>query len=164
MKYDISNIDSSLLQPEAEDTRYINSPFRHLKKLLPKQKGTRYEKITENIMKSVGSKVNKAESKQHDRIIDDKKVEIKGSMLNAGTNNFSFLQIRPDQDYDSIYFVMLYPNQVVIMEMNKEEINKNIETEIFKKQHGGKKAESRTFMYYGNRETLTALGAKVIIE
>ena len=28
-----------------------------------------------------------------------------------------------------------------------------------KKQHGGNKAESGTFCYYGNRETLAALGA-----
>lgn len=164
MKFDITNIDASLLQPEAEDPRYKDSPFIHLKKLLPKQKGKRYEKITENIFKSVGAKVQKPTSTEHDRIIDGKKVEIKGSMLNAGTDNFSFLQIRPDQDYDSIYFVMLYPSQIVIMEMGKDEVKKQIESGIFKKQHGGNKAESRTFLYYGNRETLTTLGAKIIIE
>ena len=164
MKFDITNIDPKLLQPEAEDERYINSPFRHLKKLLPKQKGKRYEKITENVLKAVGAKVQKPTSTEHDRIIDGKKVEIKGSMLNAGTENFSFLQIRPDQDYDSIYFVMLYPSQLVIMEMDKSEVRNQIEAGIFKKQHGGKKAESRTFLYYGNRETLTKLGAKVILE
>ena len=164
LKFDINNIDPKLLQPEVEDQRYINSPFRYLKRLLPKPKGTRYEKITENALRSFGIDVRKALSKQHDRIIDKVKIEIKGSMLNRDSENFSFLQIRPDQDYEFMYFVMFYPQQIVIMQMDKDEIKSHIESGIFKKQHGGKKAESRTFLYYGNRETLTALGAKLILE
>jgi hypothetical protein len=50
------------------------------------------------------------------------------------------------------------------MEMTKDQVVKQIDAGVFKKQHGGNKAESRTFLYYGNRETLIALGASVIVE
>jgi hypothetical protein len=59
---------------------------------------------------------------------------------------------------------MFYPHQLVIMEMTKDQVVKQIDAGVFKKQHGGNKAESRTFLYYGNRETLIALGASVIVE
>jgi len=164
MKFNIENIDTKLLEPETDDERYINSPFRHLKKMLPKPKGKRYENITENVLRSLGVDVRKPTSTEHDRLISGVRVEIKGSMLNRDSENFSFLQIRPDQDYELIYFVMFYPSQIVIMEMNKDEVKRNIDSGVFKKQHGGNKAESRTFLYYGNRETLTALGARLVLE
>jgi hypothetical protein len=164
MKFDITKIDPSLLVADQDDERYADSLFRDLKKMHAKQKGKRYEKITENVLKTLGFKVGKPLSSDHDRLVNDKKVEIKGSTLNKGTDHFSFLQIRPDQDYESIYFVMFYPHQLVVMEMTKDQIVKQIDAGVFKKQHGGNKAESRTFLYYGNRETLTALGASVIVE
>ena len=164
MKFDITKIDPSLLVADQDDERYADSLFRDLKKMHAKQKGKRYEKVTENVLKTLGFKVGKPLSSDHDRLVNDKKVEIKGSTLNRGTDNFSFLQIRPDQDYESIYFVMFYPHQLVIMEMTKDQVVKQIDAGVFKKQHGGNKAESRTFLYYGNRETLIALGASVIVE
>jgi hypothetical protein len=50
------------------------------------------------------------------------------------------------------------------MEMSKENIIINIENKTFKKQHGGNKAVSNTYMYYGNRETLLNIGAKELDE
>ena len=127
-----------------------------------KQKGKRYEEITECVVRKLGHIVSKPINTDHDRIIDGFKVEIKGSTLNKNTDNFSFLQIRPDQDYDKLYFTMCYPNELVIMEMSKEQVLKNIQNGIFKKQHGGNKAESRTYLYYGNRESLSNIGAKFL--
>src|SRR5210317_2202190 len=111
-------IDPVLLEEEPEDIRYINSPFRHLKKLPPKQKGMRYEQITEDVLKKLGYRVDKATTTDYDRLVDGLRVEMKGSCLGKNTDNFSFLQIRPDQKYDSVMFTMLYPDRICIMELD----------------------------------------------
>ncbi|MEK9697975.1 MAG: hypothetical protein VW270_19560 [Candidatus Poseidoniales archaeon] len=162
MKNFLSLIDQSLLAEEAVDPRYENSPFRALKNLPAKQKGKRYEEITEHVLTKVGSTVEKPQNTDHDRIIDSHKVEIKGSTLNKGTNVFSFLQIRPAQDYTHLMFSMFYPDRLVIMVMPKSKVIENIEAGHFKKQHGGNKAESGTFCYYGDAESLSALGATYV--
>ncbi len=160
----LEHIDPELLVEELEDPRYANSPFRYLKKLHAKQKGKRYEKITECVLKKIGYKVSKPTSTDHDRIVDGVKVEIKGSTLNKNTDHFSFLQIRPDQDYDVIYFSMFYPDRLVIMAMSKDKIKENISHRIFKEQHGGEGADSGTYLYYGNCESLEKIGAYYIDE
>lgn len=155
-------VDPELLDAEQEDPRYVNSPFRHLKQLHAKQKGKRYEKITECVVRKLGHTVSKPLNTDHDRLVDGYKVEIKGSTLNKNTDHFSFLQIRPDQDYDKIYFTMCYPDELVIMEMTKAKVLENIQNGNFKKQHGGNKADSGTYLYYGNRESLVNIGATFV--
>jgi hypothetical protein len=155
----IQLIDKHLLDAEQIDDRYGDSPFLPLKFMTPKQKGRRYEMITECILKRLGYTIDKPKSSDYDRSIDGERCEIKGSMLNKNSDNFSFLQIRPDQDYDKIVFSMMYPDDVVIMQMTKDDVLENIKKGIFKKQHGGNKANSRTFMYYGNKDTLSKIGA-----
>jgi len=155
----ISYVDRNLLVEEIEDLRYANSPFRNLKKMHAKQKGKRYEEITEQVLLKLGRDVRKPTSTEHDRIVDGLKIEIKGSTLNKNTDHFSFLQIRPNQNYDAIYFSMFYPESLVIMSMTKQVVKDNIKLKIFKKQHGGVAANSGTYMYYGNCESLENIGA-----
>lgn len=159
----LATVDPKLLAAPDEDKRYINSPFRELKKMGPKQKGKRYELITIHLLKKQNRKIQKPLSTDHDTIADGVKYEIKGSTLVKDGNVFSFLQIRPSQNYDAILFSMFYPDEIVVMEMSKENVIKNIESGCFKKQHGGKKAQSGTFCYYGNKETLAQMGAVEII-
>lgn len=163
MKKLVDLIDDSLLEPEQPDPRYENSPFRFIKPMHAKQKGKRFEKITECVCKKKGLKVQKPESSDHDRIINNEKCEIKGATLVKGKEVFSFLQIRPDQDYDKMLFSMFYPDDLVILQMTKKQVIKLVDNGTFKKQHGGNKAESGTYCYYGNRETLLTLGAKEFI-
>lgn len=158
----INLIDAHLLVADEIDYRYINSPFVHLKLMHAKQKGSRYEMITECVLRKLGFDVKKPKSIEYDRIVDGYRCEIKGSTLNKNTDNFSFLQIRPDQDYDKLIFSMFYPDELVLMEMSKDCIFQNIENGNFKKQHGGNKADSRTYCYYGNKESLTKIGAVII--
>lgn len=158
----IDLIDKSLLVPEEEDYRYSNSPFSHLKRLSAKQKGKRYELITDQVLKALGYDVRKPQSTDYDRIVDGFRCEIKGSTLSKNSINFSFLQIRPKQDYDKIIFSMFYPSEFVMMEMSKDVVLINIDAKIFKKQHGGNKGSSDTYLYYGNKDTLLKIGAKEI--
>jgi len=158
----IEMIDVSLLQPEDRDTRYDDSPFKHIKAMGAKQKGKYYELITENVLSQIGYTVEKPVNTDHDRIINGVKTEIKGGTLNKGTDVFSFLQIRPDQDYQELMFTMCYPHKLVIMKMDKNAVNNCVKRGVFKKQHGGNKGNSGTFCYYGNAETLEELGAQLI--
>jgi hypothetical protein len=125
-------------------------------------KGARFEHITRDVLRKQGHTVGKRLNAGHDAVVNGSKDEIKGSTLNLDTKNedkFSFMQIRPDQDYDRILFVMFYPNDLVIMHMDKALVLQLITSGVFNKQHGGNSANSRTFMYYGNQHTLAALGA-----
>jgi hypothetical protein len=159
----IGFIDPVLLLEEPEDPRYTTSPFRKLKTLGPKQRGSRYEKISECILKGLGYAVMPPKSTDHDRIVNGCSIEIKGSMLGAGSDKFSFLQIRPNQDYEELWFVMFYPHRVEIWKMNKNQVQKCCDTGVFGPQHGGKTGDSGTFCYYGNENTLRELGALKVL-
>jgi hypothetical protein len=163
-------IDPSMLDPEPLDPRYIGSPFQHIKVMGAKQKGKRYENITRDLYSKLGYTTTKPVKEpgqkkvptDYDALVDGVKTEIKGSTLNKGTDHFSFLQIRPAQDYAKVAFAMFYPQEVVIMEMSKELVFQAIKDGHFKPQHGGQKGESGTFTYYGEKESLAALGATVL--
>lgn len=159
----IGFIDPELLQEEPEDPRYMTSPFRKLKNLLPKQKGSRYEKITECILRGMGYEVERATNTEYDRRINGCQVEIKGSMLIKDSEKFTFLQIRPDQDYEEIWFVMLYPFRVEIWKLNKSQVRTLCDAKVFQRQHGGQNADSGTYCYYGNENTLRELGALKVL-
>lgn len=152
-------VSPSLLVPEDRDTRYDNSPMKHIKAMGAKQKGKYYELITENVLVGQGHVVGKPVNTNHDRIIDGVKTEIKGSCLVKNSDHFTFLQIRPKQDYEQMIFSMFYPDRIVLMVMSKEKIIENIQNKVFAPQHGGKDGESGTFMYYGNERTLAEIGA-----
>ena len=158
----IQHVDAKFLNIDVSDPRYENSVFRSLKELPPKQKGKYFELITSDVLTKIGFTVKPPSNTDHDRIVDSVKVEIKGSTLAKGSPCFSFLQIRTNQDYDRLLFAMFYPDELVLMEMSKEDVTKNIENGVFKKQHGGNKGESGTYCYYGNKETLLLIGGEII--
>ena len=150
-----SLVDESLLTEDIIDPRWEDSPFFKLKLMKAKQAGARYERIASNIMENLNHTVEKPLNTDHDRIIDGVKYEIKGSMLTKGSEDkFSFLQIRPDQDYDAVLFMAIDFDTIRLYQLSKEEIQSRIDAGIFKKQHGGNKGNSRTFCYNGTIENL----------
>ena len=150
-------IDNELIEADIMDPRWEDSPFFKLKCMKAKQAGSRYEKIVENIFTNMGIEVDAPESSDHDRIIDGEKIEIKGSMITKGTDDkFSFLQIRPKQDYDTVVFLAIGFHEINLYELTKKEVKEKIKEGIFKPQHGGKKGDSGTFCYNGTMEDLGA--------
>tara|TARA_Y100000296_G_scaffold64456_1_gene75667 strand:- start:393 stop:788 length:396 start_codon:yes stop_codon:yes gene_type:complete len=126
----------------------------------PKQAGSRYEKIVESIFTKMDMNVDPPLNTDHDRIVDGEKIEIKGSMITKGTDDeFSFLQIRPKQEYDTVVFLAVYFQEMHLYEMSKADVKMKIKEGVFKPQHGGKKGDSGTFCYNG---TMEALGATPI--
>lgn len=161
MNQDYSNlVDAELIEADIMDPRWETSPFFKLKCMKPKQAGSRYEKIVESIFTKMGTNVEPPLNTDHDRIVDDEKIEIKGSMITKGTDDeFSFLQIRPKQEYDTVVFLAIYFQEMHLYEMSKADVEKKIKEGVFKPQHGGKKGDSGTFCYNG---TMEALGATPI--
>ena len=145
-------ISADLLAPQNMDARWANSPFLPLKLLLPKQKGKQFELITQEILKQVGEKITKRTSTEHDFCANGQSCELKGSTTTKNTDDvYSFLQIRPDQEYQNLVLTTFcFDGTITIYRIPKKDVLKLIDKGIFKKQHGGNKANSRTFCYNGN--------------
>jgi hypothetical protein len=112
-----------------------------------RKKGKYFEMIVAEYFEKQGYSVTRSSNSDHDRIINGKKVEIKGSILWGEGTHFRWQQIRPSQDYDVICFVAIYPDRIEFYGVTKESIRYNIEVQDEKgnwtyNQHGGKKVNS----------------------
>lgn len=145
-------LPTEFLDESSTDQRWLSGPFYNLKMLSAKTKGKRFEQIAQYIFEQKGLIVEKASNTDHDRIVSEKKLEVKGSTITKGSDDcFSFLQIRPDQDYDFLVLeTFWFDGTIKFFKLSKEIVLNMIDTNLFKKQHGGNKAESRTFCYNGN--------------
>jgi hypothetical protein len=147
---------------------WLDSPFLNLKVMPPKQKGKRFEEISIDLLKKLGYTTKRRTNSNHDVILESKKVEIKGSTLRRGCENeFTFLQIRPYQDYEQMLFTCFYPQKLEMWLLDKQAINDNIvegmsvkgqADKYIKAQHGGSKAQGNdTFCFMGHPSTLGAV-------
>lgn len=142
---------ADLLGTNAIDPRWATGPFVHLKSLAPRAKGSRFEKIAEAIFKQRGLTVGRATSTDNDRTVNGDKIEIKGSTITMGSDNcFSFLQIRPRQDYDYLVLeTFWFDGTVRFYRIAKADVLQLIDAKIFVPQHGGQKGHSGTYIYNG---------------
>jgi hypothetical protein len=140
-----------LLEDSAIDPRWMTGPFANLKSLSAKTKGKRFEEIAHYILNSKNFIVDIPENSDHDRVVNGSKFEIKGSTVTKGSDDcFSFLQIRPDQDYDTLLLeTFWFDGTIKFFKLDKYVVMEMIQSGLFKKQHGGNKADSRTFCYNG---------------
>lgn len=134
---------------------YKDSIFLPLKQLSSRTKGAVFEKMVEEYLAANGDYVvTKPLSSNYDRIINDKRVEIKGSFLWGTSGNFRWQQIRTNQAYDIIVFMAIYPDRIELFAATKEDVVKFIEVQddngnwIYN-QHGGKRTNSGTFFLDG---------------
>jgi hypothetical protein len=139
---------------EKNNDPYKDSAFKVYKDMSSKKKGKYFELIVEEYFKKNGYEVKKASSSDHDRIINGKKVEIKGSLLWGEGTHFRWQQIRTNQDYDVVCFVAIYPDRIEFHGATKDVVKSNVEVQNSKgewiyNQHGGKKVNSGTFCIDG---------------
>lgn len=149
---EIVKVDGELLGEYRIDDRWASGPFKHLLKMPPKSKGSRTEKIIRAYC--CGEKPKNTDS---DMKKDNKNVEIKCSFVNKDKkypdNRFSFLQIRPTQEYDYILLCSFYFDGTInIYKLDKTEVEAFVEDGVFKKQHGGKRGDGYTLSYNGSME------------
>jgi hypothetical protein len=117
----------------------------------PKSKGSQGEKLVEQLMKSLDHKVTKPLNSDHDRVINGHKTEIKVSTTwNELLNNWTWNQIRGNQDYDRIIFVGVNPNSIHIWWATKEDICKHIIDNDSKRQHAGKDGGQEIYWIQGS--------------
>jgi hypothetical protein len=145
-------LSSELLAGAEIDPRWTNGPFLGIKLMPAKAKGKRFEQIAQAVFIAYGHTVTKPQNSDHDRIVNGEKFEMKGSTITKNTDDvFSFLQIRPAQDYDALILqTFWFDGTIKYYKIPKSDIQMLISNKTFKKQHGGNKAESGTFCYNGN--------------
>lgn len=145
--------------PEESNDPYIDSPFYRVKIQSSKRKGSVFEKITKDYLQNtLGLKITKPKSTDHDTIANGVKIEIKGSSgwvdNNGKITHFRWQQIRPAQDYDAIIFLAMYPKGIKFFYASKKDIINNIDSKKFN-QHGGNSVDSGTRSIDGFPEDFT---------
>lgn len=145
-------LDKHLLVGSDIDPRWSSGPFTGIKLMPAKAKGKRFEQIAESILVKRQHLVEKPVNSDHDRIVDGYKFEIKGSTITKDTDDvFSFLQIRPAQDYDFLILeTFWFDGTIKFFKLDKATVSSMVEKRIFKPQHGGNNGNSGTFCYNGN--------------
>lgn len=153
--YQFAQMDvAKIIESEMDNDPYRGTAFYPLKSASSKKKGAYFEKIYQEYMESKGCVVEKPQNSDHDRIVDKRKKEIKGSFLWEGGSHFRWQQIRPSQDYDDMVFIAVYPDRIEFYEADKETVRAAVEVQNEKgewihNQHGGKKKNSGTFFLDG---------------
>ena len=133
---------------------YADSPFRIYKEMSSKRKGKFFELLVSEYCQHLGFKVERAKTSEYDRLINGQRCEIKGSMLWGNGSQFRWQQIRPNQDYDVIIFLAMYPDRVDMFSSSKEEVKDYVahpdgDGFWLCNQHGGKTVNSGTFFLDG---------------
>lgn len=134
---------------------YRGTPFEAARNLSSRSKGAFFEKLVKEYLKYKfpSLMIRKPFSSDHDTIMNDCKIEIKGSTLwcsvDGTPTHFRWQQIRNDQDYDIMVFVAMYPNEVKFFYTKKKQLINNPD---LKNQHGGKNANSGTMFVDGYPE------------
>ena len=136
------------------DGCYADSPFLPLKRLPSRTKGAEFEYIAECFLIEQGYAVTKAGSSAFDRLIDDLRVEIKGSFLGDGSGQFRWQQIRLDQECDYYVFLAVWPDRVEYYACTHEAATAALRTRdaqgrLPHNQHGGSGVDSGTFFIDG---------------
>ena len=144
-------LSPELLAGTEVDSRWANGPFMGLKLMPAKAKGKRFEQIAQAVLETRGHRVERPLTSDHDRRVDGRKYEIKGSTITKGSDSvFSFLQIRPAQDYEYLLLeTFWFDGTIKYYRIPKSDVVAFVELGVFKKQHGGNKAESGTYCYNG---------------
>ena len=158
---DINKYDCySSVMSAVETDIYKDSPFKIYKDLSSKKKGAEFEKLTQEYAEKGGLWVNPPLSSEHDRIIQSlDKTEIKGSLLWGTGTQFRWQQIRPNQDYDNMVFLAVYPDRIDFYWASKDVVSEAVEVQDERgywphNQHGGMKVNSGTFLIDGFPEDL----------
>jgi hypothetical protein len=145
------------LENKSKNDPYLGTPFYSAKILSSRSKGAFFEKLTEEYIEkfSYNIKVDKRKNADHDIIVNDKKIEIKGSTLwmdNKGLlTKFRWQQIRIKQDYEMMIFLAMYPDKVKFYYASKQDLIDNLDPLLYN-QHGGKGVDSGTMFIDGYPE------------
>lgn len=121
---------------------WLNSTNEWIKQESNPQKGKIGEDIINIYLEKNNYKIyNRINCESDTTYIDNnilKSVEIKTSCLNK-TGYFKWLQIRMEDNFDEIFLISIYPNDIKIYKLSKDYLLQLINKNIIKKQHGGER-------------------------
>lgn len=116
-----------------------NSNFEWFRSIpSPRTKGKIGEEIVALYMKQLGHIIQKPLNKDHDRIINNHKVEIKTSTTwNNKPDRFTWQQIRQNDDFDRVIFLGINPNDTQMYWASYDDLVKNLFCHDKYRQHKG---------------------------
>ena len=147
------------IEKKASKDPYFGTPFYGARCLSSRSKGAFFEKLTKEYLQNMFRfEITKPKSSQHDAIVNDVKIEIKGSTLwvdkKGKTTHFRWQQIRTAQDYLIMIFLAMYPDKVKFYYATKQDLLDNLDPLIYN-QHGGKGVNSGTMSIDGYPENFS---------
>lgn len=99
--------------------------IQKLVKLQSKSKGAVFEQMLKESVSTLFAELKVVKkpgsSVQYDLLLEDgRKVEVKGGTMAKNNGTINFLQIRPQDEYDEIWFVMVVPDGFKFAKASKE--------------------------------------------
>ena len=158
----INLIESETLQPSTIDMRYASGPFQHVMNMQPRKKAKVFEQMLRDIFTKTGHEVEDRDSGGYSFILDGDCIDVIGSTMTKN-NEFKLNQIRPKNEWDECYIVLVYPTSISILGMNKKTVNKCVKKGVFTRQHKGMEDTSATYAYSGSEDLLVAMGAAKVV-
>lgn len=158
MKFTSAQIEQTATHSKYAEKQQINpyagSAMKMYQDLSSKAKGAAFEYLITEVLETQGFTVEKPKkSTDYDRLINGKKVEIKGSLgwvTNGEISHYRFQQLRSAQDYEIVLFLFVTPGGIEIKGASKKVVMNNIAYQDEHgfwphNQHGGKRVNSGTF-------------------
>lgn len=148
---DLTTITSFLKLRYSKNSKldmWANSEYLWIKESSTCKKGKIGENIVQIYYSGKDTTVYNRSSVENDLLIDNSPVEVKLSCLN-NSGYFKWLQIRLDDDYDYLYLLSIYPNDIKMYKISKEKLVELSNSGVLKNQHGGSRNKTFNIKYLG---------------
>ncbi len=104
---------------EVTNPKFVGSQFEEWSMTPATTKGTVGEEIAQAILEENGHEVSPRVSKEHDRIVDGKKVEIKTAFIKRDSEDFSFYGYDATEDPHWWLLQLVTPENVFLVKMDR---------------------------------------------
>ena len=111
----LNNIDSA-------NHKFDNSQFKEWAATPATTKGKIGEDIAAEILMDLGHVVTQRVSKEHDMVVDGKKVEVKTAFLKKDSDTFSFYGYDATEDPHYWLYQFVYPQEIVMVAMTRKDM------------------------------------------
>ena len=115
----MTKIDTILANIQSSNDKFMYSPFKEWNCAPATTKGKIGEEIAAELLKDKGCKVSARVNKEHDLIVDGKKVEVKTAFLKRNNDFFSFYGYDATEDPHYWVLQLVYPTEIVMVKMDR---------------------------------------------
>ena len=115
-------INTILNKIDAANPKFVNTPLEQWSLTPATSKGAIGEEIAETILKDAGFTVGPRQSKEHDRIVDGKKVEIKTAFEKKDEDSFVFYGYDAATDPHYWLYQLVTPTVIYLFKMDRKQM------------------------------------------